>query len=133
MSNYNLHLIKARRSYSINEMASLLRIDRKTCHRWLGRGGLRVIERDVNPLLVMGADLASFIKDARVKRARKLDDNEYFCMKCHKPVEAKEGSETTIKTGKTIGRANLAQLKKIGLCETCGTKLNRFLRVSQKD
>lgn len=133
MPNYNVHLIKAKRSYSISEIASLLQVDRKTCHRWLKDGGLKVIEKGVNPLLVMGVDLICFIKEKKAKRAKSLSKDEFFCMKCHKAVKARSGSEKITKTGKMIGRAHLEQLNKIGICEVCGTRLNRFLRVSQPD
>jgi hypothetical protein len=130
MPNYNTHLIKARRSYSMNQIASLFNIDRKTCHRWL-KSGLKVIEKGVNPLLVMGADLVSFLKEKREKQKVPLAANEFFCMKCHKPVRAKTGSEKIVKTGKWTGKSHSEQLKKIGVCEICGTRLHRLLKASQ--
>ena len=133
MPNYNPHLIKSRRSYSISEISSLFDIHRKTCHRWLKNEGLRVIEKNVNPLLVMGVDLINFIKKKRIKNKVVLRENEFFCMKCHKPVRAKIGSERIIKTGKRIGKDNLEQLKKVGICGICGTKLNRFLKAYHQD
>lgn len=113
----------------MSEIASLFGIDRKTCHRWMENEGLRVIEKNVNPLLVMGEDLIAFIKNKKVKNKVALKEDEFFCMKCHKPTRAKVGSEMTVKTGKKIGIANMEQIKKTALCEICGTKLNRFLRI----
>lgn len=127
MPNYNINLITARRSYCIAEIASLLGRDRKTCGRWIKYEGLRVIEENTNPLLIMGEDLIAFIKKKREKRRISLKENEFFCLKCHKAVRAKTRSEQTIKTGKRIGKDNREQLKKTGVCENCGTKLNRFL------
>jgi hypothetical protein len=133
MNKYNLRLIKLRRSYNITEMASLLGVNRKTCQRWIQVGGLRVIEKNVNPLLVMGADLYSFLKEMRDKRRFALGEDEFFCMKCHKSVKAKMGSERLVKTGKKIGKNGLEQFKKIGVCEVCGTELNRYLRGQKED
>ncbi len=133
MANYNLRLIKSRRSYNLTEMASLLGIDRKTCHRWIKMDGLKVIEKGVNPLLIIGVDLHSFLKAKREKRRFLLDKSGFFCMKCHKPVKAKTGSEKIVKTGKRIGKNNLEQLKKRGLCEVCNTEVNRFLRCDRQD
>jgi len=48
-------------------------------------------------------------------------------------VKARVGSERTVKTGKRIGKDNLEQLNKTGICEICETKLNKFLRVYQQD
>ena len=133
MPNYNSRLIKSRKSYSIKEICSLFGINRKTCHRWLKNEGLRAIEKNVNPLLVMGADLINFLKEKKAKKKVTLKKNEFFCMKCRKSVKAKIGSEATIKTGKRIGKANLEQFKRIGVCGICETKLNRFLKVYQQD
>lgn len=133
MPNYNSRLIKSRRSYSRSEIASLFGIDRKTCHLWIKKGGLRVIEKGVNPLLIMGADLINFLKEKKKKRRAVLKEDEFFCMKCHRPVKAKIGSEKVIKTGKRIGKDNWEQFKKIGICDVCETKVNRFLRVGKQD
>lgn len=133
MANYNLHLIKSRRSYNITEMASLLGVDRKTCQRWIKTEGLRVIEKGVVPLLTMGVDLQSFLKIKLEKRRFSLEKGEFFCLKCHKPVKARAGSERVVKTGKRIGRDGLEQLKKTGLCEICDTGLNRFLRSEKQN
>ena len=132
MTRYNLHSIKSRRSYSFNEICSLLGVNRKTCHRWK-KEGLKVIEERVNPLLVMGADLADFIRQKRAKNKVTLKEKEFFCMKCHKAVKAKMGSSKTVKTGKRIGKEDLEQRKKTGVCEACGTKINKYMRVSQRD
>jgi hypothetical protein len=130
---YNTRLIKASRSYSPSEIAKLFDIDRKTCFRWIKSKGLRVIEKNTNPLLVYGKDLKEFIIKEKSERKTKLKENEFYCMKCHKAVRAKTGSENIIKTGKMIGKNNEDQFKKIGLCEFCETKLNKLLSVYQKD
>ena len=114
-------------------MASLLNIDRKTCSRWIRDEGLKVIEENTNPLLVMGIDLEEFIKKKRAKNQFILKENEFLCFKCHKAVKSKIGSERTIKTGKRIGKDNQEQFKKTGNCEVCGTEINKYLGVSQKD
>ena len=131
MQNYSINLITARRSYSVGEISSLLGVNRKTCGRWIKYGGLEIIEENTNPILVIGADLISFIKKKREKRRVAIKENEFYCMKCHKAVRAKIGSEQIIKTGKMIGKDNREQLKKIGVCENCNTPLNKFLGVCQ--
>lgn len=79
----------------------------------------------------MGFDLEDFIKKKRVERKTALKENEFFCMKCHKAVNAKKGSEQIIKTGKKMGKDNHEQLKKTGICEVCGTEINKYLGVCQ--
>jgi predicted site-specific integrase-resolvase len=133
MATYNIRLIKSRRSYSIKEMALLFGIDRKTCSRWIQNDGLRVVEKNVSPLLVMGEDLLRFIRDKRLTKKISLRDDEFYCFKCHKAVKAREDSRTVHKTGRTVGKEGLAQIVATGICEVCGIKVNRFLRVSQKN
>ena len=130
---YNLRLIKSRKSYSFKEMKTLFGIDRKTCSRWIKNDGLRVVEKGVSPLLVMGSELIRFIQEKRSAKKTKLNDDEFFCFKCHKAVNAKAGTYAVIKTGKTIGKRGLEQIVATGACEVCGIALNRFLRVSPKN
>ena len=132
-ANYNPNLIRVKRSYSPSEIASLFGINRKTCSRWIKNEGLKVIEKNTNPLLIMGQDLKNFITKKRLKRKTKLKSDEYFCVKCNNARKAKSGSEKIVKTGKTIGLKKKEQEKKTGICESCGTKLNRFLGVYQRD
>jgi len=130
MPIYNLNKIKMRKSYSIAEVASLFEVDRKTVGRWI-KNGLKVIEEGANPILIMGSDLEKCIKIKRAEKKIPLKEKQFFCMKCHKAVEAKKGSERVIKTGKRIGKDNREQLKNTGICEVCGTEINRYLRVCQ--
>lgn len=133
MSSYSINKIKLKRSYSITEMASLLGIDRKTCGRWIKNEGLKVVEENTYPLLVMGADLEDFIRKKRAKKQFTLKEDEFLCFKCHKVVKSKMGSERIIKTGKRIGRDNQEQFKKTANCEVCETEINKYLGVSRKD
>ncbi len=133
MPTYKLNKIKARKSYCITEIASLFSVDRKTCSRWIKDEGLKVIEENVTPLLIMGKDLEDFIRKKRTKNQVPLKEDECFCFKCHKAVKPKMGSEKIVKTGKRIGKENHEQLKKTGVCEFCGTEINKYLRVCQKD
>lgn len=129
MPKYKINLIIRRRSYNISEIASLLCINRKTCGRWIKNKKLKVIEENITSPLILGKDLIDFIKDIRKKRKIPIKEDEFFCMKCHKPVKAKIGSENIVKTGKKIGRNNKEQIKKIGICENCSSKLNKFLQL----
>lgn len=129
---YNINLIKARKSYTPQEIAELFGISKRTCFRWLKKG-LEPMELNTNPLLIMGYDLIDFLQTKQKQRKIKLQANEYYCLKCRMAVKAKIGTEKKVKAGHKIGRQNKEQYKKIALCEHCQTKINRFLEVSQKD
>ena len=91
-----------------------------------------MIEEGVSPLIA-GSVLKDFIREMREKRKVPLKENEFYCLKCRKARKAKAGSEQTIKTGKSIGKDNREQCKKTGVCEVCGTEMNKFLGVSQQN
>lgn len=129
---YNTRLIKARKSYTPQEIAGLFGISKWTCFRWL-KSGLAPMELNTNPLLIMGSGLMAFLRTKQAQRGVKLRPDEYYCLKCRAAVKAKNGTEKRVKTGQRIGRQNKEQYKKVALCERCQTKINRFLEVSQKD
>ena len=133
MPRYKLNIITIRRSYTINEISSLLGVSRRTCGRWTRNDGLRVVEANTSPLLVLGADLIGFLKDKRSKNQNTLKENEFYCLKCRKPVRATVGSEQAINTGKRLGKDNHEQIKRIGICENCGKVVNRYLGVERRD
>ncbi len=126
MPNYNTHLIKARDSYRIRDMADLFKINRKTCGRWIKDEGLKTIEGNISSPLVKGADLIDFLNNKQESRKTKLKEDEFYCLKCREARKVKIGSETIIKTGKTIGKDNRELLIKSGLCEICGTTIKRY-------
>jgi len=126
MPNYNTHLIRARDSYRIKDMADLFEINRKTCGRWIRDEGLKTIEGYVSSPLVLGVDLIAFLKNKQESKKTKLKDNEFYCLKCKVAVIAKTGSEKIIDTGKTIGKNDKKLLLRIGICEKCGTIIQRY-------
>ncbi|MES2436993.1 MAG: hypothetical protein V4519_03185 [Patescibacteria group bacterium] len=117
----------------MKEVSTLLTIDIKTCSRWINEEGLEVLEKNMYPILIMGSSLKTFLLLKRAVKKVSLKDDEFYCCKCKKAVRPKRGSKSVQKTGKYIGKENKEQLVEIGICEICGTKINKFLRVCQKD
>ena len=128
MTKYNLNKISTNKGYFISDITALYGVSRKTCEHWIKFEGLKVVDENKRPFLIMGEELRKFIKHKKNKAKKKLKEEEFFCMKCHDAVKAKNGSVQVVKTGKLIGRNNNIQLKKVGFCERCNTKLNRILR-----
>ena len=133
MARYNTRLIKTKASYSPSEIAKLYGKNRQICFRWIKNEGLKVMEKNTNPLLIMGSDLKDFLDKKNAKWKITLAKNECYCVKCRKAVKPKAGSEQIVKTGKRAGKDNQEQFKKTGLCEFCGTEVNKLLSVYQKD
>ena len=122
---YNAGLVTSRRSYTAEEIATLLRVNRKTVFLWL-KSGLRPVEKHTKPLLIMGSELRHFLSEARKRRKAPLREEEYYCLKCKRATVAKSGTESTVPTGKRIGREARKQLIRKGKCERCGTEVNRY-------
>lgn len=122
---YNTRLIKQRHSYDLEEIAELLNKDKRTCFRWIGEG-LKVLDPDSKPLLVMGFELMKFLKEKQNKNKVSLKENESFCLHCKKPRKAKAGSIEMNPTGNKIGKENREQIMKTGLCEVCGGKIYKL-------
>ena len=123
---YNLAKIRSKSAYSVKEVGTLLGVNRKTVVRWF-KEGLPLLDPRQQPHLIMGYDLEAFIKAKREASQVKLKPNEYYCLKCRKPVEAKQGTQRVEKTGKTIGKKNREQEMIYAKCKGCGGKIARLL------
>ncbi len=129
---YNPRLVTSRRSYTPEEIAILFGAHKHTVFRWL-KNGLRPIEKDTRPLLIMGDELRHYLTEKKKKRKANLKENEFFCFKCKKVTQAKQGTEETVPTGKMIGKDSHEQLVRKGKCEQCGIEVNLYVRGSRKD
>jgi hypothetical protein len=105
-----------------------LGVTRRTCTRWI-KEGLKPIDIDTKPLLIMGEELKKFLKERQQRGKRTLNYNEYYCMKCREPRVALGGTERVIYTGKTVGKKKMKQQMKVGQCILCKSKMNRLIKV----
>lgn len=78
----------------------------------------------------MGYEIKRFLSKKKRDKKIPLKENEYFCPKCQRAVEPKEDSETTVETGRVIGKERKKQLVRKARCSECGCKINRFVRSS---
>ena len=124
---YRLNLIQVKESYTPDDIVKLLKVNKKTISRWLDDG----LEKNTNPLLIMGLELRDFLRLKQQEKKIKLNNDEFFCMRCQKAVKGKDESVQIIKTGKTMGKNKLEQLNKIGVCEFCESRVNKFMSCQQ--
>lgn len=123
---YNLRLITSRHSYTPDEIARLFTLHKKTVFRWIA-DGLHPLEKNTRPILIMGYELRRFLSKKKQVRKVKLKDDEYYCVKCRRASLAESGTESTVPTGKRIGKNAREQLSQQGKCVRCGTNMHRFL------
>ena len=113
---YNLRLIKRDYPYFVSEIADLFGLHRNAVRRWI-RTGLPTID-DRRPLLVHGGELIDFLCTRQTQRKRKCAAGEFYCFRCRRPRRPLFNRiDVEIRGGTKL---NLS-----GVCETCGTRMNR--------
>lgn len=118
-------LIKTLRSYTIDEVACVLRVHRNSVRYWIKQCGLPVLA-ERRPHLIHGADLVAFLKGRRAARRQKCGPGQFFCMKCRQPRAPMGGmvdyEPITYLRGSFIGK-----------CPACETLMRRFVSRAQLD
>lgn len=121
---YNIRLIKHRESYTLKQISETLNVHQRTVQEWK-REGLKTISTE-KPFLVMGYDLKEFLSKKLQSRKTKLEANQFYCTKCRKAVISKSNEVYFFSLNKTIGNQGFKGLIVKGVCQECGTKLNKF-------
>ncbi len=114
-----IRLIKSHRLYSTGELAEEVGVHQRTVQQWQ-KQGLKPIDPDSSPFVFRGADAKAFLLDRRKARTRKLQDGEFYCTKCRKPMKS------SVKNISWRSMESQDRLIISGKCEECGTLLNRF-------
>lgn len=120
---YNTRIIKLNYAYRLEKIADLYGIGKRTVYYWL-KEGLQIVE-GIYPYLVKGSELKRFLDKKQQDRKTKLAENEFFCTKCRQARKPLNNVVSLKYSGKTIGRG-IKDFAIQGICEVCGTKLNRI-------
>ena len=109
------HRIKVHRSYTVDEAARELGIDKGTMRRWLKDGELPYLD-DQKPALILGTSLKTFGKN-RTKAKIKCKPHEFYCFKCRAPKVAAGNMADFVQRSPKSGNLK-------AICE-CGTIMNK--------
>lgn len=122
MSNYNPNLVKINFSYSFEEMAAVFGIHKNTVSKWV-KNGLPCL-KEKRPFLILGVDARSYLKEQRNSKKQKCKPNEFFCVRCKKPVTPAENYVEYLPSSTIKGRLT-------GICSHCECVINKFISVAK--
>jgi hypothetical protein len=118
----NHRLVKIHRSYTVEEIAELFAIHKNTVRRWV-KGGLATSDNK-RPMLILGTDLAAFLKARRENNKRPCKPGEIYCVRCHAPKFPAENMVEYVPVTDKFG--NL-----IAICPDCGIIMNRRVSLAR--
>ena len=110
--------VKIHRSYTVEEAANVLEIDKGTIRRWVKEKGLPILG-DRKPALIHGTSLKAFGKD-RSKTKVKCKPHEFYCFRCKTPRSPAGNMADYI--ARTPKSGNMK-----AICEHCDTIMNKHV------
>ena len=114
-------MVRAARSYTVQEAAETLGVSVGTVRGWV-RQGLRLLNGQ-RPFLILGSDIRTFLETRRAKGKVSLASDELYCLTCKAPRRPLgmmvDGHRQTAKTARMVG-----------LCEACGGTCNRMINAA---
>lgn len=111
----NARAIKQHRSYTVEEAARCVGVEKGTVRRWM-KEGLAALT-DQKPFLILGPDLKAFL-DKKARRKQTCHPHEFFCFRCRTPKAA--AGRLIDYEPKTLLSGQLS-----AICETCGTIMHK--------
>jgi len=109
--------------FTIAEIASTLRVSRRTVQIWHKKEGLTPVNEGDKPMYFLGSTIQDFLRKRRDKDRRTLVDGEFYCLPCRQPRQPVPGTRTATLTGNRVGR-DAQQIRISGICPVCGRTMN---------
>lgn len=118
----NPRLVKIHRSYTVTEIADLFGLHKNTVRRWI-QEGLSTIDSQ-RPMLVLGQELAAFLKARRVKRKKRCKLGQIYCVRCRSPKYP---------AGNMVDYSH--ETEKVGcltaICPDCDSIINQYVSLAK--
>ncbi len=119
-----IRLIRIRRSYTVAEIAAVLKVHRQTVRAW-HKAGMKPIEETDRPLLFLGNEVRQFLTRRRDSKRRQLADDEFYCTRCHEARKSCPSDLKIIDTDRLLGGGRKSiQIR--GRCGVCRAIVCRF-------
>lgn len=113
---YDTRRIKSNRSYTVAQLADLLRVNPRTVHQWI-KQGLPVIDGH-HRKMVHGPTAQGWLKEKQAARRWTCEPGELPCFKCKGPRTINPGSFKIITN-------NTLRIRVEGTCTACGQTIGR--------
>jgi hypothetical protein len=81
----NYRLVKIHRNYTVEEVARLFGTHKNTVRAWV-KAGLPTCDGK-RPTLILGRELAAYLKARRTKNKRPCQPGEIYCVRCRAPKQ----------------------------------------------
>ena len=117
---HNPKKCKIHRSYTVEEVALLYEVHKRTVRNWIIKG-LGVCD-DKRPLLILGTDLRLFLQQQRKVNKRKCKPLELYCFKCREARIPDQNTLQFIEETNTKGRV-------IAACSVCNSRMNKYFKL----
>lgn len=114
----NYRMVKIHRSYTVEDVACLFDTHKNTVLEWV-KAGLATNDSK-RPMLILGADLAAFLKARRMKNKRPCKPNEFYCVRCRMPRVPAEGMVDYTPESET-------DIRMEAICPVCDCMMNRWI------
>lgn len=112
----NYRLVKIHRSYTVEEIAHLFHTHKNTVRAWV-KAGLPTCDGK-RPTLILGCDLAAYLRERRTKNKHPCKPGEIYCVRCRVPKRPAGGMAEYQPITASLG--NL-----IGICPDCERMIYR--------
>jgi hypothetical protein len=116
------------RTYTARELAVALAVHPRTVQTWKCQG-LSPIDPEEQPALFSGADARKFLARRNAKRKTPLMNNQFYCVKCRRPV-VPDPVSVSWEPLSHDGRCPEAKIRAMGRCRHCDSIINRFATVA---
>lgn len=117
----NHRLVKIHRSYTVEEIANLFSVHKNTVRGWV-KGGLAPSDNR-RPMLILGSDLAGFLRARREKNKMRCLPGEIYCVRCRAPKLPAGNMADFSPVTETFGNLK-------AICPDCKAIINRRINLT---
>ena len=118
----NYRLAKIHRSYTVDEVASVMNVHKNTVRAWV-KAGLATND-ELRPMLILGRELSAFLQARRTLSKRACAPGEIYCVGCRTP-QRPAGAMADYQSL----TANLGDL--VGICPSCDSMMYRRVNIGK--